>query len=53
MRSDRIAVRALHPLIIKEPALLAVHAQCPLLSLHAKERVDRNDHGVIFATRPA
>lgn len=49
----RIAMRTLDARVIKKPALLAVHVQCPLRTLRAKERVDRNDHGVILATRPA
>ena len=53
MRGDRIAMRARDAIIIEEPALLAVHAQCPILTLHPKECVHRDDHGVILATRPA
>lgn len=46
-------MRARDAIIIEEPALLAVHAQCPILTLHPKECVHRDDHGVILATRPA
>lgn len=53
MCGDWIAMRALDTLVIEEPALLAIHAQCPLLTLRPKERVHRDDHGVILATRPA
>lgn len=53
MRGNGIAMRTLNALIIEEPALLAIHAQCPPLTLRPKERVHRDDHGVILATRPA